>query len=156
MHPAAAQAALDQALQADDAASTAAAREQVSQVLADLTQPEPEPEPEAPAFPPQALLAPTPAVEVEATGLEEDDEMREVFLEEAREVIDEAREGLQSLREQPDDVQALTSVRRAFHTLKGSSRMVGLKEMAKPAGRASSSTTPGWPRRPRSAATCWA
>ncbi len=125
---AAAQAALDQALQADDAASTAAAREQVSQVLADLTQPEPEPEPEAPAFPPQAPLAPTPVVEVEATGLEEDDEMREIFLEEAREVIDQAREGLQSLRDQPDDVQALTSVRRAFHTLKGSSRMVGLKE----------------------------
>lgn len=125
---AAAQAALDQALQTDDAASTAAAREQVSQVLADLTQPEPEPEPEAPAFPPQAPLAPTPVVEVEATGLEEDDEMREIFLEEAREVIDQAREGLQSLGGQPDDVQALTSVRRAFHTLKGSSRMVGLKE----------------------------
>ncbi len=125
---AAAQAALDQALQTDDAASTAAAREQVSQVLADLTQPEPEPEPEAPAFPPQAPLAPTPVVEALATGLEEDDEMREIFLEEAREVIDQAREGLQSLSEQPDDVQALTSVRRAFHTLKGSSRMVGLKE----------------------------
>ena len=125
---AAAQAALDQALQTDDAESTAAAREQVSQVLADLTQPEPEPEPEAPSFPPQALLAPTPVVEVQATGLEEDDEMREIFLEEAREVIDQAREGLQSLRDQPDDVQALTSVRRAFHTLKGSSRMVGLNE----------------------------
>lgn len=125
---AAAQAALDQALQTDDAASTAAAREQVSQVLADLTQPEAEPEPEAPAFPPQAPLAPTPVVEALATGLEEDDEMREIFLEEAREVIDQAREGLQSLSEQPDDVQALTSVRRAFHTLKGSSRMVGLKE----------------------------
>ena len=125
---AAAQAALDQALQTDDAESTAAAREQVSQVLADLTQPEPEPEPEAPTFPPQAPLAPTPVVEVEATGLEEDDEMREVFLEEAREVIDQARESLQSLAGQPDDVQALTSVRRAFHTLKGSSRMVGLKE----------------------------
>lgn len=125
---AAAQAALDQALQTDDAESTAAAREQVSQVLADLTQPEPEPEPEAPAFPPQALLAPTPVVEAQATGLEDDDEMREIFLEEAREVIDQAREGLQSLRDQPDDVQALTSVRRAFHTLKGSSRMVGLKE----------------------------
>ncbi len=125
---AAAQAALDQALQTDDAESAAAAREQVSQVLADLTQPEAEPEPESPAFPPQAPLAPTQVVEVEATGLEEDDEMRGIFLEEAREVIDEAREGLRALREQPADVQALTSVRRAFHTLKGSSRMVGLKE----------------------------
>jgi chemosensory pili system protein ChpA (sensor histidine kinase/response regulator) len=125
---AAAQAALDQALQSDDAASAEAAREQVSQVLADLTQPEPQPELDAPAFPPLAPLAPTPVAEFQATGLEEDDEMRGIFLEEAREVIEQAREGLQGLREQPDDVQAMTAVRRAFHTLKGSSRMVGLQE----------------------------
>jgi chemosensory pili system protein ChpA (sensor histidine kinase/response regulator) len=125
---AAAQAALDHALQADDADTAAAAREQVVQVLADLTQPEPEPEPDAPAFPPQAPLAPVPAVEVAATGLEEDDEMRDIFLEEAREVIEQAREAIQALDGDPADLQALTAVRRAFHTLKGSSRMVGLRE----------------------------
>ncbi|MBH1987528.1 MAG: Hpt domain-containing protein [Burkholderiales bacterium] len=130
-HLAAAQAAVDQARQAgdaDSAAASAAAREQVVQVLADLTQPEPEPLPEAPAFPPQAPLAPTPVVEVEATGLEEDDEMRDIFLEEAREVIEQAREAVATLRSDPADLQSLTAVRRAFHTLKGSSRMVGLRE----------------------------
>lgn len=130
---AAAQAALDQALQSahGDAGAVAAAREQaaeqVAQVLADLThQPESEPElPAALALPP---LAPTPVAEVAATGLEEDDEMRGIFLEEAAEVIGDAREALATLQRQPADITALTAVRRAFHTLKGSSRMVGLKE----------------------------
>jgi chemosensory pili system protein ChpA (sensor histidine kinase/response regulator) len=62
------------------------------------------------------------------TGLEEDDEMREIFLEEAREVIETARASLDHLVRQPDDLESLTSVRRAFHTLKGSSRMVGLTQ----------------------------
>jgi chemosensory pili system protein ChpA (sensor histidine kinase/response regulator) len=67
--------------------------------------------------------APTPAGK---TGLEEDDEMREIFLEEAREVIGNAEQALAALVSTPDDLGEMTSVRRAFHTLKGSSRMVGL------------------------------
>ena len=131
---AAAQAALDQARQGAhgeaDAQAVAAAREhvaeQVAQVLADLNPSEPVPEePAAQVLP---LLAPTPTAEVASTGLEDDDEMRGIFLEEAREVIGEAREALATLQRQPSDLSALTAVRRAFHTLKGSSRMVGLKE----------------------------
>ena len=131
---AAAQATLDHARQGEhgeaDAQAVAAAREQVAeqvaQVLADLNQPEPVPEESAaPVLP---LLAPTPAAEVAPTGLEDDDEMRGIFLEEAREVIGEAREALATLQRQPSDLNALTAVRRAFHTLKGSARMVGLKE----------------------------
>jgi chemosensory pili system protein ChpA (sensor histidine kinase/response regulator) len=122
----AAQIALDQALKSDDVASTAAAREQVEQVLADFTQAEVEVGTQV--APPQTLLAPAAAVDFVATGLEDDDEMRGVFLDEAREVIDEARASLRGLHSQPADVQAMTSVRRGFHTLKGSSRMVGLKE----------------------------
>jgi chemosensory pili system protein ChpA (sensor histidine kinase/response regulator) len=56
-----------------------------------------------------------------------DDEMREVFLEEAREVVQGAEAACVDLAENPDDLAQLTTVRRAFHTLKGSSRMVGLK-----------------------------
>ena len=67
--------------------------------------------------------APTPAG---MTGLEEDDEMREIFLEEAREVIGNAEQALAALVSSPDDLGEMTGVRRAFHTLKGSSRMVGL------------------------------
>ncbi|WP_326539019.1 Hpt domain-containing protein [Pseudorhodoferax sp.] len=76
------------------------------------------------APPPAPVAAPTPATE----NLEDDAEMREIFLEEAREVIVSARQSLQQLRESADDVGELTTVRRAFHTLKGSSRMVGLRD----------------------------
>jgi chemosensory pili system protein ChpA (sensor histidine kinase/response regulator) len=62
------------------------------------------------------------------TGLEDDVEMRSVFLDEAREVIDAAKVGLTELQAQPADFAAMTAVRRAFHTLKGSSRMVGLRD----------------------------
>src|SRR5690606_11631114 len=51
---------------------------------------------------------------------------RDIFIEEAREVIGDARAAVAGLSRVPDDVGLLTTVRRAFHTLKGSSRMVGL------------------------------
>ncbi|MCF5355115.1 hypothetical protein GIW06_28625, partial [Pseudomonas syringae] len=58
-----------------------------------------------------------------------DDELRDVFLEEADEVLDALREYLPrwftSLGSDGHwDSTALTEVRRAFHTLKGSGRMV--------------------------------
>jgi chemosensory pili system protein ChpA (sensor histidine kinase/response regulator) len=123
---AAAQAALVNAQSSDDQDSVAAAREQVAHVLSDLTRVE-EPEPEV-ITAPVPLLAPVVATAPAETGLEEDDEMREIFLEEAREVIETALASLEQLSHQADDLEALTSVRRAFHTLKGSSRMVGLNQ----------------------------
>ncbi|MBL8333731.1 MAG: Hpt domain-containing protein [Rubrivivax sp.] len=78
-------------------------------------------------LPPPAPPAPAPAP-VPAAASADDAEMREVFLEEAREVIDSARASLDALRDASDDLGELTTVRRAFHTLKGSSRMVGLRE----------------------------
>jgi chemosensory pili system protein ChpA (sensor histidine kinase/response regulator) len=109
------------------AAAREQAAEQVAHILADLNPLEavPDPEPAAPAL---SLLAPTPATQVEVTGLEGDDEMRGVFLEEAREVITDAQLATAVLQREPADIHALTAVRRAFHTLKGSSRMVGLRE----------------------------
>jgi chemosensory pili system protein ChpA (sensor histidine kinase/response regulator) len=59
------------------------------------------------------------------TGLEDDDEMREVFLEEAREVVVEGLAALDALSQTPGNLPLLTHLRRAFHTLKGSARMVG-------------------------------
>ncbi|MDZ7813907.1 MAG: Hpt domain-containing protein [Ideonella sp.] len=58
-----------------------------------------------------------------------DADMREVFMEEAREVLALARESLQTLSGQPRDLGAMTSLRRTFHTLKGSARMVGLVDV---------------------------
>jgi chemosensory pili system protein ChpA (sensor histidine kinase/response regulator) len=80
---------------------------------------------------PAAAAAPTaPPAPVDEAA---DPEMREVFLEEAREVVDNAREACVDLAHASDDLQRITLVRRAFHTLKGSARMVGLGEFAEAA-----------------------
>jgi chemosensory pili system protein ChpA (sensor histidine kinase/response regulator) len=54
-----------------------------------------------------------------------DPEFVEVFLEEARGELDAIREQLVVWRADLHDRQALVTIRRAFHTLKGSGRMVG-------------------------------
>jgi len=65
--------------------------------------------------------------------LAQDDEMLEIFLEEARDVIATAGEARSELAASPDDLSLMTTLRRAFHTLKGSSRMVGLKDFGEAA-----------------------
>ena len=62
-----------------------------------------------------------------------DNELLGVFLEEAVEVLGTIKATLPACREKPDDHEALTTVRRAFHTLKGSGRMVGLKDFGEAA-----------------------
>lgn len=54
-----------------------------------------------------------------------DDEIIEIFLEEVDEVLENLDERLPVLRRDPSNRDALGDVRRAFHTLKGSGRMVG-------------------------------
>jgi chemosensory pili system protein ChpA (sensor histidine kinase/response regulator) len=85
------------------------------------------------AAPPAAALsvvspvpAPRPPAPPGQTGLEEDLEMREIFIEEAREVVADAQAAMERLADAPDSVGDMTQLRRAFHTLKGSGRMVGL------------------------------
>jgi chemosensory pili system protein ChpA (sensor histidine kinase/response regulator) len=56
---------------------------------------------------------------------ETDEEILEIFLEEAQEEIERVREFLPQWRNNPTDQEALTTVRRSFHTLKGSGRLVG-------------------------------
>lgn len=58
-----------------------------------------------------------------------DAEMLEIYLEEATEVLATVSENLQTCHEQPGDREALTTIRRGFHTLKGSGRMVGLTDL---------------------------
>ena len=83
----------------------------------------------APAAIPQSLPAHLPSA---ATDFEEDD-LRDIFLEEAREVTGQAQAALAALLHSPGDIGELTVLRRAFHTLKGSSRMVGLNEFGEAA-----------------------
>ncbi|NMM06549.1 Hpt domain-containing protein [Polaromonas sp.] len=73
-----------------------------------------------------------PTVSVDLVDIEEDD-LRDIFLEEAREVVGHALEALALLQSDPGDAAQLTVLRRAFHTLKGSSRMVGLGEFGEAA-----------------------
>jgi len=112
-----------------------AAREQLSEALSDFVHTATDPVldmPEAaPAKPQPAPLSAAPASM--ATDLGDDPEMREIFLEEAREVIETAEAALKTLAHASADVEQQTTVRRAFHTLKGSSRMVGLKEFGEAA-----------------------
>jgi chemosensory pili system protein ChpA (sensor histidine kinase/response regulator) len=58
-----------------------------------------------------------------------DPELLVVFLEEAEEVLQRIADTLPECRSNPEDREALTTVRRAFHTLKGSGRMVGLMDL---------------------------
>ena len=126
-----AHAALEQAGEAGAGPGTEdAARQHVAQVMNDFVATATHPvgldvlgppltsRPSAPSAVPAPSYAPT--------GLEDDDEMRAIFLEESREVLALAGAALVALAEVPTDLAQLTTVRRAFHTLKGSSRMVGL------------------------------
>jgi chemosensory pili system protein ChpA (sensor histidine kinase/response regulator) len=80
----------------------------------------------APAAMPSTAAAPRPeAVEVQAEG----NELLDVFLEEAGEVLEKIRANLEIIHSRPDDKDALVTIRRSFHTLKGSGRMVGLTEL---------------------------
>jgi chemosensory pili system protein ChpA (sensor histidine kinase/response regulator) len=90
-----------------------------------------------PPAPPVAPSAPVPApVAVVApgdTGLEDDPEMREIFIEEARDVVADAQAALARITDGAEDTGDMTVLRRSFHTLKGSSRMVGLREFGEAA-----------------------
>ncbi|WP_019141923.1 Hpt domain-containing protein [Noviherbaspirillum massiliense] len=55
-----------------------------------------------------------------------DAELLEIFLSEAEEVLDCVDKTLPESRSQPHNQEHLTTLRRSFHTLKGSGRMVGL------------------------------
>ncbi|WP_428300573.1 Hpt domain-containing protein, partial [Hydrogenophaga sp.] len=75
------------------------------------------------------------SVEPQAASDEDTDEddLLDIFLEEAREVVANGQEAVSHLQVQPSDLEHLTTLRRAFHTLKGSSRMVGLDEFGEAA-----------------------
>ncbi len=80
-----------------------------------------------------ASVVPAPLVTQEAAAeITEDEaaqaEIREVFLLEAHEVLQAIVENSAVLLNDASNEDALTTIRRSFHTLKGSSRMVGLNE----------------------------
>jgi chemosensory pili system protein ChpA (sensor histidine kinase/response regulator) len=69
----------------------------------------------------------------EASQEEFDAELLEIFIEEAREVLDSIASGTAAARQAPHNQELLTALRRGFHTLKGSGRMVGLRDLGESA-----------------------
>lgn len=82
---------------------------------------------------PQRPEAPQPSaatLELAQSSHEEiDAELLAIFLEEAHEVLATIGEQINLLKANPADREALTTIRRATHTLKGSGRMVGLTDL---------------------------
>jgi chemosensory pili system protein ChpA (sensor histidine kinase/response regulator) len=65
----------------------------------------------------------TAELQQKATALEPDDEIVEIFLEEAVDILDSSGQALQRWLNDPDNVAPLSSLQRDLHTLKGGARM---------------------------------
>ena len=64
-----------------------------------------------------------------------DEELLDIYLTEAEEVLAHIAQNCQALRVNNTDNEALIEVRRSFHTLKGSGRTVGLNALGEVAGK---------------------
>ncbi len=73
-------------------------------------------------------ITPKPVITEEAKLL--DPELLELFIEEAKEEIASINRNLPKWQTTPEDMETLITVRRSFHTLKGSGRMVGAERIA--------------------------
>jgi chemosensory pili system protein ChpA (sensor histidine kinase/response regulator) len=71
------------------------------------------------------VLAADTGFNAEAEGI--DDDIREIFLEEMQEEIDSLRSAEKIWLADPTQLSSLISIRRSFHTLKGSGRLVGAR-----------------------------
>ena len=89
------------------------------------------PQAAAPAAPPQtaAPAAPPQTVAPAQRQQDEDQELIDIFLEEAQEVLGSMRDNLDICQLHPGSIDPLVTIRRGFHTLKGSGRMVGLTDL---------------------------
>ncbi|MDD5333011.1 MAG: Hpt domain-containing protein [Rhodoferax sp.] len=89
-------------------------------------------EPEAPAPMAASTSQPVPLAEAEEPDADEV-ELKDIFLQEAHEVVQAGLAAVHDLVANPSAWEQQTTLRRAFHTLKGSSRMVGFNEFGEAA-----------------------
>ena len=80
-----------------------------------------------------APLAQPVAVVDSQSDAEVDAELLEIFLMEADEVLETVRRSIPESRGDPHNPSPMTTLRRSFHTLKGSGRMVGLNALGEAA-----------------------
>jgi chemosensory pili system protein ChpA (sensor histidine kinase/response regulator) len=81
--------------------------------------------PAAPAAPARPVAKPAPALD-----LDEDDDIMLIFIEDAREMIALINKTLPDWHADSSNRDVLLDLRRAFHTLKGSGRMVGASDIS--------------------------
>lgn len=74
---------------------------------------------------PQVISTLLQEVDIPADSDDADPDIKEIFIEEAEEVLAEITPLYEQWQQQIDDLTHLTDIRRGFHTLKGSGRMVG-------------------------------
>lgn len=101
--------------------------------FAPLPESNPEPAGEAEVQPLAATAASTTSAVAAAPEAGLDQQLLEIFIAEAHEVLETMQDKLAALHANPQDVQALTTLRRNTHTLKGSGRMVGLAALGETA-----------------------
>ena len=75
----------------------------------------------------QTAVLPSPVIAPQSAKM--DPELLELFIEEAREEVASITRKLPRWVEKPEDMETLITVRRSFHTLKGSGRMVGAERI---------------------------
>ena len=89
------------------------------------------------AAPAQSAITAAPVAVTTATTPQSDEavdaELLEIFLIEADEVLTAVRQSIPESRSDPHNPSPLTTLRRSFHTLKGSGRMVGLNALGEAA-----------------------
>ena len=111
--------------EADDGADVAAGD------AAGVTDTSPEAAPDAQPVSTEPMIAgAAPALAADDTGDAVEAELLEIFIGEAQEVLATVGDLLPAARANPAGQDVLTRIRRGFHTLKGSGRMVGLEQFA--------------------------
>src|SRR5579883_546066 len=75
------------------------------------------------------VLTPSPTARLAALAENADPELVKLFIEEAREEIVKIERSFPVWDQNPMERESLVTVRRSFHTLKGSGRMVGAREL---------------------------
>ncbi|NMG50197.1 response regulator [Azoarcus communis] len=105
----------------DESSPPIAATELTAEATSEVAEPAPAAQP--------VPTAPPPPVSNE----EIDAELLCIFIEEAHEVLGTVGEQLELSRTEPANREYLTAIRRGFHTLKGSGRMVGLRDFGEAA-----------------------
>ena len=108
----------------EETAEEETAEEEIAEETAETSEPEPQEE------------APNPFQEQDAADagldmseLDLDDELLEIFSEEASEIFDRADHLLAELEEKPNSPEIIQALQRDLHTLKGGARMAGLNQI---------------------------